>query len=75
MSLGTALHGQSGSKGGPWVEDNQGFLTADLRASYRFERHWRIEARLQNLFDRDYQVIHGYNEAPRGLFVGLRYGR
>lgn len=75
VSLGTALHGQSGSKGGPWVEDNQGFLTADLRASYRFERHWRIEARLQNLFDRDYQVIHGYNEAPRGLFVGLRYGR
>jgi len=75
VTVGASLWGQTRSEGGPWLEDNRGFATADLRASYRLRRHWQVEASLQNVLDRDYQVIHGYNEAPRGLFVSLRYGR
>ncbi|MGM0517000.1 MAG: TonB-dependent receptor domain-containing protein [Pseudomonadota bacterium] len=75
FSVGTSIHGQSQSDGGQWAEDNQGFVTADLRGSYRIARNWRIEARVENLFDRDYQVVRGYNQASRGAFVSLRYGR
>lgn len=75
FAVGGSLWGQSGSEGGPYAADNDGFVTAELRGSYRFHRHWQIEARVENLFDRDYQPIHGYHAAPRGVFVGLRYGR
>lgn len=75
FSVGTSIHGRSDSEGGQWAEDNQGFVTADLRGAYRFNTDWRIEARVENLFDRDYQVVRGYNQAPRGVFVSLRYGR
>ena len=75
FSVGGSVWGQSQSEGGPYAADNEGFVTADLRGSYHFERHWRIEARIENLFDRDHQPVHGYHAAPRGLFVGLRYGR
>ena len=75
FSIGGSLWGQSQSEGGPYAADNEGFVTADLRGSYRFKRNWRIEARIENLFDRDYQPVHGYRGAPRGVFVGLRYGR
>ncbi|MFP4639694.1 MAG: TonB-dependent receptor domain-containing protein, partial [Guyparkeria sp.] len=75
FSLGTSLHGRSNSEGGEWAEDNEGFVTADLRGAYRINADWRLEARVENIFDRDYQVVHGYNQAPRGVFVSLRYGR
>ncbi|MFO7582438.1 TonB-dependent receptor domain-containing protein [Guyparkeria sp.] len=75
FTVGGTLRGQSDSEGGPWAEDNQGFVTADLRGAYRINTDWRIEARVENLFDRDYQVVRGYNQAPRGVFVSLRYGR
>jgi len=70
FSLGTSLNGRSNSE-----PDHEGFVTADLRGTYRINADWRLEARVENLFDRDYQVVDGYNQAPRGLFVGLRYGR
>ena len=75
FSLGASLRGRSGSYGGAYSDDNHGYLAADLRGTYRINADWRLEARVENLFDRDYQVVDGYNQAPRGLFVGLRYGR
>jgi vitamin B12 transporter len=70
FSLGTTLRGRSGS-----VEDNAGYVIADLRGRYRIARDWQIEARVENLLDRDYQVVRGYHQASRGVFVSLRYGR
>lgn len=74
FGVGATLRGRSNSAStGP--EENSGFVTADLRGSYRINADWRIEARVENLFDREYQVVRGYNQAPRGVFVSLRYGR
>ncbi|WP_322521639.1 TonB-dependent receptor [Guyparkeria halophila] len=70
FSLGTTLRGRSGSE-----NDNQGYVVADLRGSYRVAPDWRIEARVDNVFDRDYEVVDGFYQAPRGVFVSLRYGR
>ncbi len=70
FSLGSTLRGQSGSE-----TDNTGYVVADLRGSYRLAPDWRIEARIDNVFDRDYQIVDGFHQAPRGVFVSLRYGR
>ncbi|MFW6323206.1 MAG: TonB-dependent receptor domain-containing protein, partial [Guyparkeria sp.] len=74
FTVGASLRGQSNSESTE-AQDNAGFVTADLRGAYRINADWRIETRIENLFDRDYQVVQGYNQAPRGVFVSLRYGR
>lgn len=34
---------------------------------------WRFSVRIDNLFDRKYEVAAGYNTTPRSLLVNLRY--
>lgn len=48
-----------------------GVLAAVLH--YDIAPQWRVEARLDNLFDQPYQEVKGYHTAGRTLFVGLRY--
>lgn len=76
LSVGGTIRARGGSVE-PTIDglDNTGFITAALRGAYRLNTDWRVEARIDNLFDRDYQVVQGYNQAPRGVFVSLRYGR
>ena len=50
-----------------------GFATFDLRAEYAFNADWRVQARVENLFDRDYETVEFYRQPGRGLFVTLRY--
>ncbi|WP_019021867.1 TonB-dependent receptor domain-containing protein [Thioalkalivibrio sp. ALE23] len=56
-----------------------GYGTMNLRAAYRFDPEWSIEASLSNLFDRDYVVARDsvndadYNNPGRAAFVKLRY--
>jgi vitamin B12 transporter len=32
-----------------------------------------LNARLENLFDRDYALVHGYNTPGRSAFIGIRW--
>ena len=41
----------------------------NLRASWRFANDWRLTARIENLTDRDYELVHGYNTPGRSGFV------
>ena len=41
----------------------------NLRASYTLDASWQVGARLENLFDRDYELVHGYNTAGRSLYL------
>lgn len=50
-----------------------GYATLDLRAEYRFAKHWRLQGRLRNLFDRDYETAAFYNQPGRSVFLILRY--
>ncbi|MCX8098569.1 MAG: TonB-dependent receptor, partial [Casimicrobiaceae bacterium] len=45
----------------------------NLFGHYRVTHDLRLEARLDNLFDRDYETAWGYRNPGRTLFVGLRY--
>lgn len=50
-----------------------GYGTADLRGEYLFAKDWRVQARIENLFDTNYQTVAFYNQPGRSFFVTLRY--
>ncbi|MBN8712672.1 MAG: TonB-dependent vitamin B12 receptor [Xanthomonadales bacterium] len=50
-----------------------GYATTDLRASWHFEPAWQIEARLANVFDRDYETVYYFNQPGRAWYLTLRY--
>ena len=50
-----------------------GYAVADLHAQWQFQRDWSLGARLNNVFDRQYETAWGYNQPGRELYVTLRY--
>ena len=46
-----------------------------VNAAYNRElnANWRFSIRLNNLFDRKYEIADGYNTTPRSFLVNLRY--
>ena len=50
-----------------------GYTTTDLRASYAFALNWKVEARLANVFDRDYEAAYYLNQPGRTWYLTLRY--
>jgi len=49
------------------------YALLDLRASYAFNDALRIQARLENAFDEDYETVAWYNQPGRAFYVTLRY--
>ncbi|WP_267225624.1 TonB-dependent vitamin B12 receptor [Dyella silvae] len=50
-----------------------GYTTTDLRASYDFLPQWRLEAKLANVFDRNYETAYYYNQPGRTWYLTVRY--
>lgn len=50
-----------------------GYGLANFDVQYRISPQLRLQANLDNAFDREYQTAYGYQQAPRTLFVGLRF--
>jgi vitamin B12 transporter len=42
-----------------------GYTTTGLRASYAFAPSWSVEARLANIFDRNYETAYCFNQPGR----------
>nr|VFK79480.1 MAG: vitamin B12 transporter [Candidatus Kentron sp. SD] len=55
------------------TEKVSGYATLDLRAEYELTRDWRLQARVENVFDKDYETVASYHQPGRGLFLTLRY--
>jgi vitamin B12 transporter len=51
----------------------QSYTLVDLNASKKLSPKWTGRVKLENAFDEDYQLAHGYNTPPRGVFVTLQY--
>ncbi|HET6546296.1 MAG TPA: TonB-dependent receptor [Rhodanobacteraceae bacterium] len=49
------------------------YTLVNLRASIELAAAWRITLRLENLGDREYELVHGYNTAGRSGFVELSW--
>jgi len=50
-----------------------GYALANLRAGYAVNPSWRLGLRLENLFDRKYGLVHGYNTPGRSGYVTLAW--
>lgn len=50
-----------------------GFVTVDLRTAYHIDKNWTLSAKLNNLFDKQYQTVNTYNTADRNFFVSIHY--
>lgn len=50
-----------------------GYATLDLRAEFDLTADWTLQARLANLFDRDYETAAFFNQPGREWFFGVRY--
>lgn len=50
-----------------------GYALVDLRGEYHFDAAWRLQARLTNLFDRDYETTQTYQQPGRAVHFTLRY--
>lgn len=50
-----------------------GYNTVDLRSEYQFSNAWRLQARISNLFDSDYETAGTYQQQGRAGYVTLRY--
>ena len=49
------------------------YTVVDASASWSMTPQWRLSARIDNLFDREYQPTAGYNNRPRGVFVSASW--
>jgi len=47
------------------------YTLVNLRAAYQWRDHWNLEVRVDNLADRDYEPLVGFNAADRRVFVEL----
>ena len=70
-SLGLDLQASSARPdfGNPAV----GYGRVDARISYQFTEAWSLEARIENLGDKDYEFIPGYNTPGRSGLLSLRW--
>lgn len=49
------------------------YATLDIRAAYRLARHWQLQARAANVFDKRYETAEYFNQPGRNYFISLRY--
>lgn len=51
-----------------------GYGLTNLYGAYNFGGNWSVFARVNNLFDRDYEVVADFATPGTNAFVGVRYG-
>jgi vitamin B12 transporter len=49
------------------------YWLANLNGRYRISKQLALYGRIENVFDRNYQTAYGYNQPPRGFFVGINW--
>jgi vitamin B12 transporter len=45
----------------------------DMTASYEIQKNWFARLKLENVFDKNYQLAYGFNTPGRGVFASLEY--
>lgn len=50
-----------------------GYGIVNLFARYAIDRAWSLEGRINNLFDKEYELIKDYNTPGVNVFMGVRY--
>lgn len=50
-----------------------GYAALNLRGQVKISKEFSLNARIDNALDKRYELAHGYNTAPRTLFIGLQF--
>lgn len=50
-----------------------GYTTVDLRGEYLINAAWRVQARVVNLLDKDYETAWQYAQTGRAFYLNLRF--
>ena len=50
-----------------------GYATLDLRGEYWLNEEWRLQAKVTNLLDADYETALDYNQPGQAVFFSVRY--
>lgn len=50
-----------------------GFATLNLRGSYELNKDWKVSARVDNVLDKDYETVRGYNQLGTNGMITLHY--
>ena len=59
--------------GNTFCTKNSGYSITNLFASYRYDNDWSLSLKVDNLFDRNYQKVYGYNTPGFGAFLTIQY--
>ena len=51
--------------------DDGSFVTVNLDARYEINKHLDVYGRVENLFNKDYETVYGYNQTGAAAYVGL----
>ena len=46
-------------------------MTVNLDARYEINKHLDVYGRVENLFNKDYETVYGYNQTGAAAYVGL----
>lgn len=50
-----------------------GYATLDIRTEYALAKAWRVQGRIENLFNKHYETAAFFNQPGRSLYLTLRY--
>ncbi|WP_407297713.1 TonB-dependent vitamin B12 receptor [Stutzerimonas zhaodongensis] len=76
FAVGTTLYAASERFDKPSnteAERLPGYTLVDLRGEYRLDNAWRLQAKLSNLFDRNYETAQTYEQPGRAIHFTVRY--
>ncbi|WP_455230968.1 TonB-dependent vitamin B12 receptor [Geopseudomonas aromaticivorans] len=74
FSVGSTLYAQDSAYDDLENQDElSGYASLDLRGEYRLDDEWRLQARVSNLLDADYQTAAGYNQPGQAVYFTVRY--
>ena len=59
--------------GFPQAVTLDGYVLANLNATWRIGPRLELSGRIENLLDEDYELAHTYNTPGRGLYLSFRY--
>jgi vitamin B12 transporter len=71
--VGGKLYGASKRSNFGGELDLAGYATLAFYASYKINVDWTARAKLENAFNRKYELAGGYNTPGRGIFATLQY--
>ena len=77
-ALGGQFGGEVVASGGRYSKNNNqewmgGYGVVNLFGRYPLSHDWSLEGRIDNLFNKDYELIRNYNTRGISAFLGIRY--